>query len=152
MRTLTLSRISLALIAAVALITAPSAVKAQTSDTEVAANIPFTFQVGSSHYAAGIYTLQLMRHVLTIQGRSASGMMEVFPESTNHPPATSVLVFHRYGDHYFLSELHFGGSPEFVKSPVSRAERRIRLEEEASNHGTGNTSANVEVALLVSPR
>ncbi|HEX4156342.1 MAG TPA: hypothetical protein VHY48_12075 [Acidobacteriaceae bacterium] len=154
MRTLTASRIGLVLLATLTLAATPSALKAQGTPTAVTANIPFAFQIGSSHYAAGKYTVKMLSaHLLTVQGDSGSGMMVVISDSTNHPSATSKLVFHHYGNQYFLSELRIGGDPEFVKSPASKAERRARLEQEASNRNPGgNKSSNTEVAVLVSPR
>ena len=38
----------------------------------------------------------------------------------------STLIFHRYGDQYFLEQIFFGGEQEGTQVPESRSERNIR--------------------------
>lgn len=151
MRTHIISRIRLALVAAVAIVLTQPTLKAQTPERPVSANIPFAFQVGSYHYGAGKYLVRMQTdHVMAVRGTSGPGcMLLVNRDSAKRPSAKSMLVFHRYGNQYFLSELHIGGSQEFLKAPKSRAERVAKLEEEASSRNSNRTeNSNEEVALL----
>jgi hypothetical protein len=151
MRTLTISRIRLALVAAIATVLIQPVLKAQTPEGPVTANIPFAFQIGSYHYAPGKYVVQMQTdHVMLVQGASGpSCMLLVNRDIARHPSAKSMLVFHRYGNHYFLSELHIAGNQESLKAARSKAERTAQQEEEASNRNPNrNESSNAEVALL----
>lgn len=147
MRTLIISRIRLAFLAAIAIVLTQPALKAQTLERPVTANIPFSFQIGSNHYAPGKYRVQMQNdHIMLVQGASGSGcMLLVNVDSARQASADSKLVFHRYGNHYFLSELRVAGNKDFLKAPRSKAERAAQREDEASNR---NGSLNAEVALL----
>jgi hypothetical protein len=137
------------------LIIPQTVVHAQQDATRAVANIPFAFQLGAYHYPAGTYALELEGdHLLVIKGRSNSGLMQVSWDTANRPSATGKLVFHRYGDQYFLREMRVGGSSEFLGSPESKAEQGVRKEETlAANHrATPGPKSNVEVALAAPSR
>jgi hypothetical protein len=150
MRTPTSSILRLALVAACALIIPQGAIHAQQDVTRAVANIPFAFQLGAYHYAAGRYALELEGdHLLVVKGNANSGMMLVSWDTTNRPSATGKLVFHHYGSQYFLREMRIRGSSEFLGSAESKAEQRVRKEETvAANHRAApGPKSNVEVAL-----
>lgn len=151
MRTLIISRIRLAFLAAIAIVLTQPALKAQTLERAVTANIPFAFQIGSKHHAPGKYVVQMQTdHIMVVQGASGPGcMLLITVDSARHASANSKLVFHRYGNQYFLSELRVAGNQDFLKAPRSKAERAAQLEQEASNRNSNRDgNSNEEVALL----
>lgn len=153
MRTQIGSKIRFAALAVLATMLAQPALKAQAPGTAVVANIPFDFQIGSSHYAAGTYTIRLDGdYFLRLRSNTGSGVMLVRWD-TSKPSMTNKLVFHHYGNRYFLRELRIKGSQEFVSSGQSSEEKRAEKEELASNDSlTPGTESTAEIALLNVPR
>lgn len=143
-----------ALIVAFATMLAPHTLTAQSSGTAVVANIPFAFQVGSNHMPAGTYKIELQGDdLLWIKGDSGSSVMMVTRQSPNKSPSDSAVVFHHYGNQYFLREVRNAGEAEVMWSTETKAERRAKLEEDASNPNSGpRGDSKVEVALLTPPR
>ena len=95
------------LVAALAFAPLTASLHAQMAE-RVQVNVPFDFQDGSRTFAAGIYTLSLSssNHILTIQGRDNSGLaMSMVEDSGRTAPKTGKVVFNRYGDKYFLSQV-----------------------------------------------
>ncbi|HEY5381456.1 MAG TPA: hypothetical protein VIJ65_04325 [Acidobacteriaceae bacterium] len=154
MRTFTTHKARIALVVAFAAILAQPALKAQTARNGVVANIPFAFQIGTDRLPAGRYTLETEGKILLwIKGDSNSAAMMVLRDSTKRPSADSAVVFHHYGNQYFLREVRTAGDEEFLCSRETKAERRAKLEEDASNPNSGpRKDAKVEVALLTPPR
>lgn len=155
MRTLTTSKARLALVAVLAAFLAQPALKAQMASTATVANIPFAFQVGSRALPAGKYTLEMQgTSILLIKGDSRSAVMPVFGESVIKPTLRGAVVFHRYGNQYFLRNIRFPGDDLYRASNESKAERQVaQLQVVASNssHSSGGTS-NVAVATLSTPK
>ena len=100
------------------------ATAAQAQQTHVKADIPFDFVVGDRAYPAGEYLLKSMTSndvVIRIDNTqeilTGTSISNVCTSST--PPATTKLVFHRMGDHYFLYQIWTEGNQsgrEFSKS------------------------------------
>jgi len=136
------------------LLGAPGAVKAQAVNTPVVAHIPFAFQIGSSYLPAGTYRIQIQGNdMLAIRGETGSAVMLVMWESANRPSGNSAVVFHHYGNQYFLREVRTEGNQAFLWSSETNAERRAKLEESAANPNSGPREDNkVEIALLTPPR
>jgi hypothetical protein len=90
--------------------------------------IPFDFSIGNSMLPAGEYTVSPLVEggtVLTI--RSLDGRRQMFvqtsaAESANAPSETK-LVFRRYGDQYFLSQIWVEG--QALALPVGNREREM---------------------------
>ena len=148
------SRLRLALIAASALLVPHTAVRAQQPGTTGIASIPFAFQIGSYHYPAGTYKVVLQGdHILAVRGNADAGLMEVNWDTAKHPAPTGELVFHRYGDQYFLRQMRFRGSTEFLVSPQTKEERKAQKQEvEAERSADPRQDPNVRVALADAPR
>jgi len=77
-------------------------------------NIPFDFRVGDTSLLSGAYNVELMNgRILKIT--SAEGRGSVFgtsiPSSGNNSEQ-NILVFHRYGDVYLLSEVIWAGGDQ----------------------------------------
>src|SRR5271156_4598796 len=72
----------------------------QAQSHEVRANVPFDFTVGGKHLPAGNYSF--------VSDRNDDARIEVLSMTfdTEKPAANySRLVFNKYGDQYFLSEI-----------------------------------------------
>jgi hypothetical protein len=154
MRTFTTDKDRIALIVAFAAILAQPALKAQSSSNSVVANIPFAFQIGSYSLPAGTYKVQMQGNdLLSIKGESGAAVMLVMWDSANQPSRDSAIVFHHYGTRYFLREVRREGNQGFLWSSETKAERRAKLEEDASNPNSGpREDAKVEIPLLTPPR
>ena len=121
----------LALTIALALATAVAS-NAQ-SRNKVVADIPFAFTVGSESMPSGQYAVRSANeagNVLIIQSNDAkSAAMRL---STSIQPKTdnsqARLVFHRYGERYFLAEVWSGGDSTGRQLLKSRQERAIQRE------------------------
>jgi hypothetical protein len=154
MRTFTTHKNRIALIIAFAAILSQPAVKAQVSGNAVVADIPFAFQIDSYHLPAGRYTIEMERNsLLSIKGDSRSAVMMVLRDAINKRSADSAVVFHHYGNQYFLREVRTAGNDEVLWSGETKAERRAKLEEDASNPNSGpREDSKVDVALLTPHR
>ena len=118
------------LLAVVMIIAASASAKAQSLEYRLTANIPFDFSIADKKLPAGKYWINRAQSGTgdtVIQIRSADGHENLtrltIPVLTFNPMKTGVLVFHRYGDDYFLSKIWpAGGSTgrELVKSRVER--------------------------------
>jgi len=151
---LTTDKDRIALIVALAALLAQPAVKAQAPANTVVANIPFAFQIGSSHLAPGKYRLQMEGdHLLLVRGDSGAAVLIVENGSANRPSADSAVVFHHYGNQYFLREVRTAGNDDYLWCGESKAEHRAKMEEEALNPNSGpREGSKVEIALLAPPR
>jgi hypothetical protein len=151
---LTTNKDRIALIVGFAALLAQPAVKAQGVGTAVVANIPFAFQVGSEHLPAGTYRIELQgSDFLWVKGRADSGVMIVMRESANRPSTDSAVVFHHYGNEYFLREVRTAGSEDRLWTEETKAEHRAKVELAAANPNSGpREDSKVEVALLAPPR
>jgi len=102
----------LLLAAALALLVTTGA-SAQTINLK--ANVPFSFVVDRTTLPAGEYSVESIANsegVLTIRGvdtKTARLIMSHACESVN-TASHAKLVFHRYGDQYFLSQVWVGGN------------------------------------------
>ena len=103
---------------------------ANAQSVSVKANVPFDFTVGKSTLPAGEYSIQSIStgasSVLAIRGGKANQMLA----STNHaetlnPSANSRLVFHKYGDQYFLSKIWLQGEKAGREFKISRREAEV---------------------------
>lgn len=122
-----------------------SSALAQSKPGDVLVNVPFSFIVNNHQMPAGRYvvtpaTYGVLRIFDTENSRNQlfTGVHSVQSSKTQTPK----LVFHRYGDSYFLSEVWNGQSNIGKQLPPSKAEKEI-----ASGKRTGSRS-NGEVAVV----
>lgn len=150
MRTFTTDKDRIALIVAFSAIFGQPALKAQVPSNTVVANIPFSFQIGSYSLPAGTYNIRMQGNdLLSIKGEAGAAVMLVMRDSANRPSRDSAIVFHHYGNQYFLREVRTEGEQGFLWSYETKAERRAKLEEDASNPNSGpREDSKVEIALL----
>jgi hypothetical protein len=115
------------------------------------AEIPFAFQVGSAHFEAGTYTFRdLAQHIISISSRSRSGLAVTRQETSVHPSPSSKIVFHKYGDRYFLAEVWASGDMDHVTVAKSKAEENVRKMQ--TNTASIAPESRIEVALLQGPK
>ncbi len=97
------------------------------------ADIPFDFSAGPAVLPAGQYFVQPSslagNNVTMILGKDRSNTAFVltlnFEDQRNRDSVTGKLVFHRYGDHYFLSRIIGPGEVTGKELMQSKAEREI---------------------------
>ena len=141
----------LGLLAVITIIAASVSAKAQSLDYRLTANIPFDFSVADQKLPAGKYWInraQPSNGDLILQIRSKDGHANVLnmtiPKVTLNQVNRGALVFHRYGDDYFLSEVWPEGSSTGRELPKSRAEREL-----ARNGGDNKIAAMNEPELKI---
>lgn len=116
-------------------------------------NVPFAFQVGSTHFSPGTYILSSPEdHLLELQNGKRSALAMSSYESTNMPAGVSKVVFHRYGNQYFLREVWMKGNTDYLSCPPSKAEKEARRTQSGSERASATVRSNVEVALMENPR
>ena len=105
----------------------------QLSENKIAVTIPFDFAVDETKLPAGNYTLRrivlpstydrLVIQSVDGSGDSHTGMTR--PNRTSEAPKQSNIVFNRYGDQYFLSQVWMAGSDTGRDLFQSRNERNL---------------------------
>jgi hypothetical protein len=99
-------------------------------DGDLDAEIPFQFHVGTRELPAGKYRIHLDEASLRIMeitsaDGSASALFQVQESDAKSAPARSELIFNKYGDNYFLSELYDEGNPSGSELIESRYEKQL---------------------------
>ena len=108
---------------AAAVIASAAAASAQMTD-DSAANVPFAFTVGTKTLPRDAYRIsRLPGHLDVVQIRGLRGGVIVAsqPEGPDRTDPSPRLVFHRYGDSYFLREIRMPGN-RGLALPASRLE------------------------------
>jgi hypothetical protein len=123
-----MNRISaIALIVAASFVTAGSAMA---QDHRAQATVPFNFTVNGNSLPAGTYTVgsQLNTpNVITITDREKNvHMLALAMPDPNISSGANKLVFHRYGNQYFLSEVRCESASMNVQLSTSKAEKRAQ--------------------------
>jgi hypothetical protein len=123
----------LVLIVTLALATAVVSANAQSNANKVVADVPFEFSVGYKALPAGTYSVQSIVSAgdgLLIQSTdgktSALRLSEATRRIKEKPQAR--LVFHRYGERYFLAEVWNGVDNTGRQLTKSQEERAIANE------------------------
>lgn len=141
-----------ALIVAIALATAVASANAQSSN-KVAADVPFEFVVGNQTMPAGKYTVNesATTNALIIQSAdtksSAARLTNSIEPLRNKTQAR--LVFHRYGQRYFLAEVWSGANLTGRELLRSREERAIGRELAAISPRGASPGATYETVEVV---
>ena len=92
----------------------------------VKATVPFSFSVGRSTLSAGEYSLKTMSNgqVLALSNLDAKITELVLSNSCESRRASKTkLVFHRYGNRYFLSQIWTEGNDRGHEIPISQREK-----------------------------
>jgi hypothetical protein len=109
-----------------ALLAAATVATAQTSPGDVVVNVPFSFAVSGQMMPAGRYIVAAVgdSHV-RIFNQSTPGLFVGTHSAARAASDGSKLVFHRYGESYFLSAVWVTGNTTGRELAVSRAEREL---------------------------
>ena len=115
-----------------AFVTTATSANAQSLTRQVA-DIPFDFQVGDNGLPAGRYEVmsssaarEAIRVRSTENGKVVIRLSSAAFKST--PVKKGVLVFHRYGNRYYLAEIWTAGASNgrrFLKSSAERTDRDL---------------------------
>ncbi len=108
-------------------------------DSEVWADIPFDFMVGNTTYPTGSYAVQYTNpqgvfviHIGEDESRSMllwSNTVSAKSREDNSPK----LIFNRYGDQYFLTQVWAGGDIDGRELPKLQRQRELAKEYLAEN-------------------
>jgi hypothetical protein len=141
-----MNRISaIALFVAASFVTAGSAMA---QDHQVKASVPFNFTVNGDRLPAGTYTIGSdisSPHVITITERAKNvHLMAVALPDSDGPRITNKLVFHKYGNQYFLSEVRCDSASMNVHLSTSKQEKWAKAQTQEADLRVNN---DVMVAL-----
>ena len=92
------------------------------------ADIPFAFHVRDTALPAGSYTVQEISTAGMVQIRNndtGESILTLAPPNRSGHSEDSKLVFHRYGDRYFLSELWLAGASAIDCVSLGKLEREV---------------------------
>ena len=129
-------------------------VKAQALTYGLRANIPFAFSVGNTQLPAGKYSVSRVLPnsgdgliaINSLAGK-ANALRTTIPVTTGKPRDKATLVFHRYGDQYFLFQVWAAGESTGLTFPLSRSERELQ---EKQNDSVGlATKQQSEVVTVI---
>jgi hypothetical protein len=114
----------------------------------VSVNVPFSFDCGTKHFAPGVYTLNLDNpSFLDISTGEDRGATIVNTSSEPNLRGGNRVIFHKYGDRYFLAEVvvpDLGHRATVIESDAEKhAIREYR--EQVKN---GSVPTQVALALL----
>ena len=99
----------------------------------VKANVPFNFIVNKTQISAGQYRIQplggMNSGAMTIESPDGAVIKAFLPNACESSQAskTTKLVFHRYGDQYFLSQIWTAGSERGLELPKAEREREVAM-------------------------
>ena len=93
------------------------------------ADVPFNFIISGATLPAGEYTMQELEtgSVIAVRGPNPKASLFVLSHRCSSTDAAkqSKLVFHRYGDRYFLAQLWVAGSDSGRQLPKSPREMEV---------------------------
>jgi len=113
------------------LMLASAAAYSQTVNMKV--NIPFKFVVRDATLPSGEYTIQTLggtSDAISIRNSNQKGQSLILSHRCESPKTSeqAKLVFHRYGDRYFLSQIWVAGDKAGRELPKSRQEVEVALD------------------------
>lgn len=136
-----MKRIFIAIVATAALALAvTSSAVAQLPGTSMRASIPFAFVVNGRTLPAGNYEVKRITEgpegliIRSVDDKHDHAVFETDSIQQNRLARHDELVFDRYGDTYFLSEVLVGGSSSGRRLEPSRAERELRRESQVASN------------------
>ena len=143
----------LALIIGIAFVSAVVSANGQSSSM-IRADVPFAFTVGDKALPAGEYTASSITTsngaivIRSKDSKNAAVRLSNAVRDSDNSNSQAKLVFHRYGQRYFLSEVWLGDMTgrQLLKSKQERSISR----ELAANPGTNDLAKNdYEVVVIV---
>ena len=108
--------------------------RAQDPGTVIRASIPFDFIVRGRNLPAGKYEISRVSDepvgllIRSLEDKHDKAVFETEPIYIRTTSSKDELVFHRYGDTYFLSEIVTAGEGTAEELAPSHAERKLQSE------------------------
>jgi len=102
------------------------------------AQIPFQFHVGNTTLPAGTYIIHRLDNTdgtvmqISTKDGTMSKLFDVESTLANSTPDKTELIFNKYGDRYFLSEMFDEGNPDGSRVFASRDERMASKQSEST--------------------
>jgi hypothetical protein len=115
-------------------------VHAQMPGTALRATIPFDFSVRGKTLPAGEYEINRLSEgpegleIFSTNDKHERAIFETEPVVATKLSSKPQIVFHRYGDSYFLFEVFAGGGQTGRELPASRDERNLKREMASKNN------------------
>ena len=134
--------------------------QAQTLANGIRAKIPFDFIVGDETLSAGDYYIYRTRQyssddvltISTVEGHVAAVRLTNGAQALS-PKEQSVLVFNRYGNKYFLSQVWIAGSNMGRVFLRSRSERELERDVKSFARLSGDkVPATTTVSVVAGPQ
>ncbi len=97
----------------------------------VQAKVPFDFTVGNKVLPSGMYTIEEESpwSIVIKNHDKAVERVSVVEQDGKKAASGGKLIFHKYGSQYFLSEILSDQANMNVQVPVSKTEKRVKLQE-----------------------
>lgn len=129
--------------------------KAQSLEYRLTANIPFDFTVADKKLPSGKYSIgraetstgDLVLQINNVGGHGTLSRLTV-PVATVHPKDKGTLVFHRYGDQYFLYQVWPAGGSVGRALPKSRSERDVERKAQDTFGAAAVKSDKMEIVTI----
>jgi len=118
------------------------------AQSRVEANVPFAFQVGTTTLPAGHYQVMedhIRKTIIVSNLKTYETAQRQVQQDVARDTARFKMVFHHFGNEYFLSEIHGSADTLDLTLPVTKEEKKLRSMQVAS--GPSNTPQAVEIAL-----
>jgi hypothetical protein len=133
-------------IAAVAAFATVAPVRAQ--DETLIARVPFEFSVNNTNFSRDTYRLSRVdghRELLLVRNERKGVFVRTNVERVPRDNASPSLLFHRYGDQYFLREIRWQGEAR-LELPLTKAER------DAAEGRTSRAGGTMQSVLIMAER
>jgi hypothetical protein len=122
----------------------------------ISVDIPFGFSDGQREFPAGRYivlpagsnTNTVIR--ITTEDGTASAMLLAQSAESVRPQNETALIFHRYGDHYFLFQIWTAGDSIGLEIPKSSMERGFEHAIEANRGASARASGPAIITVAAS--
>jgi len=121
--------------------------------TQIMVDVPFAFSDGANRFPAGKYTIRPIGEngnagiSITSEDGKAFGLRMCFNAEATSPRNDTALIFHRYGDMYFLSQVWTVGDTIGLELPRSSMERRLQRADQTSNGQSASSSGPAIVTI-----
>ena len=132
---------------AIAALATVAPVQAQAQQVHLVARVPFDFAVGDANLPHDTYRLSRDSHsgIVFVRGKRTGAFVLASEERLGRGGAQPTLVFHRYGDQYFLRQVRWEDTAR-LDLPETKTERAA-----AENHAA-RVAAGKEIVTIVAER
>ena len=133
-------------------ITFAGASAAADSFSSIRVDVPFDFTAGQSIFPAGKYTIRpagwIKSAVIRITSEDGKASAFLSTHSAQSVQSRDVVIFHRYGDQYFLFQVWAVGEAIGLEIPKSSMERQAARSIEANKGQSARSGEPAEVIIV----